>query len=773
MAPEQLAGGEADARSDMFAFCVSLHEGLYGQRPFEGATLDELGRAVRGPLPPPPSGTRVPPWIRRVLQRGLSTDPDARYPSMKALLDALSRDPASTRRRVWAGALGVVLLGVAAVSGWSARARAPLCEGGEQKLAGLWDEARKDSIQRAFAATALPYADDAWKGTARALDAWTKDWAAMHKDACLATRRRGEQSEDLLGKRMACLERRLDGARATVDLLSHADAKVVENAARMTESLPRLAECADSAALLAPIAPPPSEALGRVTAARQKLDEAEALDGAGRYEDALRVAEAVLGDAKAIEYAPLRAEAELRVGILEAEVGRSRLADEALLEATLAAEIAHDDALAVRAWIWQVRALADGMQLDPAHRAARHGAALLARIGGGAEREADLESNLSTLAKQEGRFAEAVSHAQRNLELRERLGAGGVALAMAHSLLGSVALETGEGERAEAETREAIRIYTETLGPTHPEVIIARRDLALALQYGGKNDEALAMLRTLLQPCQEANVRASRACIGVELTLGGVLSETGRAAEALSLILHALATSEAESGVDNAYALTIRRRLSSIYIKLGRLDEAGVEAERVLRIDEAHLGPDHPETVTARSHLAAVRDEQGRNAEAIPLLQGVLEAKTRTFGPDSPMLGPVLANLAGAYLDVGRAADALPLFERALAVWEKASATSPRNAFALTGMGQALVALGTADRAVAPLERALSLRQEKAELYLRAETELALADALWKSGGDHRRARKLAEAAKADDEQAGAAGKEDLVKARAWLAAHR
>jgi serine/threonine protein kinase len=56
MAPEQFRGQIADAQSDQFSFCVALYEGLYGQRPFAGATMSELadnvihGR-VRSPRP--------------------------------------------------------------------------------------------------------------------------------------------------------------------------------------------------------------------------------------------------------------------------------------------------------------------------------------------------------------------------------------------------------------------------------------------------------------------------------------------------------------------------------------------------------------------------------------------------------------------------------------------------------------------------------------------------------------------------------------------------
>src|SRR5213076_1289088 len=99
MAPEQHTGAATDARTDQFSYCVALWEALYGERPFDGADLDALADAVLdGARREPPAGSRVPGWIRRALERGLAVAPADRWPSMHALLAALSPE---RRRRRW------------------------------------------------------------------------------------------------------------------------------------------------------------------------------------------------------------------------------------------------------------------------------------------------------------------------------------------------------------------------------------------------------------------------------------------------------------------------------------------------------------------------------------------------------------------------------------------------------------------------------------------------------------------------------------------------
>jgi serine/threonine protein kinase len=51
MAPEQLAGAPADARSDQFAYCVTVYEALFGHRPFAGDSVAALAEAIARGVP--------------------------------------------------------------------------------------------------------------------------------------------------------------------------------------------------------------------------------------------------------------------------------------------------------------------------------------------------------------------------------------------------------------------------------------------------------------------------------------------------------------------------------------------------------------------------------------------------------------------------------------------------------------------------------------------------------------------------------------------------
>ncbi|HEX8794263.1 MAG TPA: protein kinase [Polyangiaceae bacterium] len=120
MAPEVIAGKPADVRSDVFAFCVTFYEALYGERPFAGKTLAELRTNIEARHIRTPSGrARVPAWLRRVVVQGLDALPDNRPQNMRALLDGLDAGPRRSLLRVAlisAGAMALLAAGALAAS---------------------------------------------------------------------------------------------------------------------------------------------------------------------------------------------------------------------------------------------------------------------------------------------------------------------------------------------------------------------------------------------------------------------------------------------------------------------------------------------------------------------------------------------------------------------------------------------------------------------------------------------------------------------------------
>src|SRR5262245_16354458 len=182
MAPEQHLGRSVDARTDQFAFCVSLYRALYGTAPFAGEDYGELhDNVVAGRLREPPRGG-APARIRRLLRTGLSVDPEARHPSVAALVDEIERDTRAPARRALALLALAAAAGVAVLA-WTRGPAATPC-GGAGALAGAWDGARKEAVKRAFAASGRGNADDTFRRVEAILDGYAAAWTQARAGAC-------------------------------------------------------------------------------------------------------------------------------------------------------------------------------------------------------------------------------------------------------------------------------------------------------------------------------------------------------------------------------------------------------------------------------------------------------------------------------------------------------------------------------------------------------------------------------------------------------------
>jgi Tol biopolymer transport system component len=91
MAPEQLEGKEADARTDIFAFGSILYEMVSGKRAFEGKSRAHLIAAIVSTDPDPLSKVRpeTPPALDFLVKRCLAKDPEERLQTAWDLLAQL------------------------------------------------------------------------------------------------------------------------------------------------------------------------------------------------------------------------------------------------------------------------------------------------------------------------------------------------------------------------------------------------------------------------------------------------------------------------------------------------------------------------------------------------------------------------------------------------------------------------------------------------------------------------------------------------------------
>ena len=91
MAPEQFFRADVDARADLYSLGVMMQELLTGAIPFDAPTLADMAR-LHSQVPPPSlraSAPHVSAQLEAIVARLLAKSPDERYPSARALLDAL------------------------------------------------------------------------------------------------------------------------------------------------------------------------------------------------------------------------------------------------------------------------------------------------------------------------------------------------------------------------------------------------------------------------------------------------------------------------------------------------------------------------------------------------------------------------------------------------------------------------------------------------------------------------------------------------------------
>jgi serine/threonine-protein kinase len=729
MAPEQFLDGEVDAFTDQFSYAVSLYEALFGKRPFRGISYEALRKAILAGVVQEPAGARVPSWLRRIVGRGLSLARESRYPTMDALLDELRRDPRVQRRRV-AWAVGLSCLVVAASFGLTrfSEQRQAMCRGFDQKLAGVWDESLKQRVKAAFHATGRSYADDTFQRVEKILDAYTRGWVTMRQESCVATHVRGEQSSELLDLRMGCLDRRMTELSAlTRAFAESSSAETVNRAVNAVTSLASLDECADAQALRQAY-PPPREpkVAAAVKQLREQVARSDALGKTGKYSEGMELASRSVDAARRLDYPPLLAEA------LESfEHLQSSLSDRSKKTATLrellgVAARAHDDKRLARAWsqlLWGAKSPEELQALRlPAETA-------VIWAGNGPVEQARFLNSLGVAFSALGRYQEEREAYERALE---HLGpsSGEISqMAPLHNNLGSACFNLGDLEGAIGHYEQALALWTKLEGLDHPDTVNTEGNLANALTYMGRYEEAWR------------------------------------------LVAHDLRVLESAYEPEHeAVANRLQIRVTLLRLR-GDYDGARRDQERAVRIYEKVFGADDAlDTSGAYDSLGSLLASLGKYAEARRFIERGMAIRRKENLPDL---------YAGSYGSMSlllrlqhRFAEARVWAERAERAYDKVASTKYDAALSILKLARCDLGLGQAVRAVDEAEKALAMLEDMhRNPFDLAEAQSVLGQALWSSNKDRVRALALATQAR-DKLRTSEYTFEALREVESWLAQH-
>ncbi len=732
MPPEQHRGEVTDARGDQFSFCVALYQALYGEAPFAGESVSELEASVSaGELRPVPSGATVPAWRRDIVVRGLASTPEERWPSMRALVDALDHDPVAARQRRLRRAGGVVAFGAVAAAAVFGLARGgdttePACANAAARIDSVWNAARKEAVRAAFTTTERANAAEMFGLVDAAVDRYGATWSAARIDACEATHVRREQSEATLDLRMRCLDRRLTQLDALLTVFAdEPSAALLDGASRAVASLGSVDACDDVEALSA-VVPPPEDPTtrSRVEALRADLDRVNALQLARRFEEGRQLVDRVVADARALGYAPLLAESLVKLGKYQREAEEYTDSEASLREALGAAARARDDNLIAEIWTQLIYALGDQKRFDELERWTEFAQAAVLRAGNKAVHRAFLANSLAAAANERGKYTEA-----------------------------------------RALYEEAAALYEEAAGPDHPNIAVALLGAGSMADKEGKPEESIALQQRVLDRYERTLGPTHPYVAGAHYQMGGALVSLERLDEARVEYQRALETFEALEGKDSSTAAMAHHGLGNVALSAERYDEALREYRLAAAAFETTFGPDDFRLSVALNGVASALDLMGRPKEAFEPMQRSYDIAVATYGAEHPRVAPMMHNLGDLYFNAGELDKAKTYLERALVLKTTTlGAEHPAVVSTTRVLARLYLARGDRAKAVRFAERALALQEKHATGEGLRQEQWVLAQVL---GRGSKRAVELAEAARAGFE---AAKEPDEVAAvTAWL----
>jgi eukaryotic-like serine/threonine-protein kinase len=228
------------------------------------------------------------------------------------------------------------------------------------------------------------------------------------------------------------------------------------------------------------------------------------------------------------------------------------------------------------------------------------------------------------------------------------------------------------------------------LGPTHPDTLTTKNNLASLYMHLGKWELADPLLHEVLQ------------------------------------------AQLAQLGPDHPKTLISKSNLASLYNRQRHFEKAEQLFKQVLESQTAKLGADHPDTLGTMSNLAILYQEQGKFEIALPLVQNALAGARRKLGIAHMATQAFLNQLCDCHERMGHPALAEPLLRELAEFWkDKTGPSSPQYAgrLVLIGLNQLRQRKGV--EAEASLRECLDIRRKtEPDAWSTFNTQSMLGEAL-------------------------------------------
>ncbi len=697
MAPEQHQGRGADARSDQYAFCMSLYEGLYGVRPFKAHTVQDLLVAKTQHRISSVWGRGVPRSVLAVLRRGLQPDRQHRFVTMAELLAKLEAVAHGGRSRRLVAGLAFGAVGTAGAAAWAMHEdpqQVAVCPPAAERLAGVWDDARRTELRGALTGSGLTYAQATWSRLESHMDGYAVRWGDAYDSTC-AEMQHPPADTTPLDRRMACLTSRRDELATLIDVLINSESAAVPKAVAAVTGLRPISRC-DHPEVMISIDGNNQAAVDEI---RRDLLKAESLGKVARYDDGLTLALAAQQRAEALDVPALRSEALLVRGQLTKGLGQVEPAERLLNEsALLATSLGHDPVVATAATELVNVLGAWSARHDEALEWDRRADAAIDRLDGDPVLEAERLTARGNLELNLGHIDMALAQFEQSLQMRRRtFGEGHPSLAAARSSMGDVLNRAGRFDEALVAAREAVALGERALGADHPSVGIMHTRLATArIRQGDYTGAAQAAARSAeilsaaLGP-KHPNVAAAM------ISQGQAEQRRGRLDQAETIYKHALSL---VPGTANAVIVTAI--LSDLARDRQDYAAALTYATQSRESREALYGSNDTRVAIGLMVEGLALAQAEHDTDAFAAFE-----RAQSMTAEQPLAAPVQAVFTAyrgrAHLYGGRPAEAVPLLEQAIGMQKKLGAEPLDIAEVRFSLVQALWQLDRARDALAQL----------------------------------------------------------------------